>query len=410
MRTVFPLIFISAFFLFACTGNDPNLVTITGEIANPIGESVAFTNSDTSFTTTSDEDGTFSIEFVLDSSAYFNFEHGVEVTAMYIKPGDNIHLTIDTEQFDETITYEGSPASTYLARSYLMEENTKFFGAEYYLGSQEAYEAFLDDFKASLINELEKLSDTAFIRKERENTGETTDYYLGRYTRFREYYSKYGKDVLKYMMEKNELRDKFNFYEAVETLNSADFNSLLDEYTNTMASLLGEVEDEEYAAKEKIALVTTTDLWKERKVYYDKMPKAGEPAVDFTYPDMEGNEVSLSSLQESLVYVDVWATWCGPCLGEIPSLKELEEHYHGKNITFLSVSVDTDKEAWMKMVEEDELGGIQLWADGWSQITKDYAIFGIPRFMLISKEGNIISSDAPRPSSPDIRQLLDENL
>ena len=108
-------------------------------------------------------------------------------------------------------------------------------------------------------------------------------------------------------------------------------------------------------------------------------------------------------------YVDVWATWCGPCKAEIPSLQKLEADYHGKEITFMSVSVDTDKEAWEKMVAEKELGGVQLWADGWSKITKDYAIFSIPRFMLFDANGNVISTDAPRPSSDDIRELLDEN-
>ena len=76
----------------------------------------------------------------------------------------------------------------------------------------------------------------------------------------------------------------------------------------------------------------------------------------------------------------------------------------------MSVSVDEDKEAWEKMVADKELSGIQLWADGWSKITKDYAIFGIPRFMLFDTEGNIISTNAPRPSSDNIRKLLDANL
>ena len=62
------------------------------------------------------------------------------------------------------------------------------------------------------------------------------------------------------------------------------------------------------------------------------------------------------------------------------------------------------------MVTEDRLGGIQIWANGFSQITKDYAIFGIPRFMLFSADGMVISADAPRPSSGEIRGLLDENL
>ena len=84
--------------------------------------------------------------------------------------------------------------------------------------------------------------------------------------------------------------------------------------------------------------------------------------------------------------------------------------YEEKNIVFLSVSVDEDKEAWINMINKEELGGVQLWANGWSQITKDYAIFGIPRFMLFSVNGNVISTDAPRPSSEEIRPLLDANL
>ena len=94
----------------------------------------------------------------------------------------------------------------------------------------------------------------------------------------------------------------------------------------------------------------------------------------------------------------------------IPSLQKLEGEYHDKNITFLSVSVDDDRQAWVDMVVNDQLGGVQLWADGWSQITKDYAIFGIPRFMLFDQDGKVISTDAPRPSSAEIRPLIEEYI
>ena len=140
------------------------------------------------------------------------------------------------------------------------------------------------------------------------------------------------------------------------------------------------------------------------------IPETGEPAVDFTYTDTDSAAHSLSSFKGSLVYVDVWATWCGPCKAEIPFLKKLEEDYHGKKITFLSVSVDTDRAAWLKMVADKELGGVQLWADGWSEITKSYAIFGIPRFLLFNAEGKVISTNAARPSSPEIRTLIDASL
>ena len=135
-----------------------------------------------------------------------------------------------------------------------------------------------------------------------------------------------------------------------------------------------------------------------------------ESYIDFTYENTSGEFVSLSSFKGSLVYVDVWATWCGPCKAEIPYLKTLEQDYHEQNIVFLSVSVDTNKDQWLKMVEEEALGGVQLWADGWSQITKDYAIFGIPRFMLFSEDGKVISNDAPRPSEEETRELFDKYL
>ena len=157
-------------------------------------------------------------------------------------------------------------------------------------------------------------------------------------------------------------------------------------------------------------LRTIIKLWRERKQATDNLPKPGEMAIGFTYPNKDSVNHSLSDFEGSLVYVDVWATWCGPCKAEIPSLQKLEADYHGKNITFLSVSVDTDREAWVDMVVNDNLGGVQLWADGWSQITKDYAIFGIPRFMLFDQEGKVISTDAPRPSDNEIRSMIEEYI
>jgi len=184
----------------------------------------------------------------------------------------------------------------------------------------------------------------------------------------------------------------------------------LNKYTEAFQSSLNNVTDATFIVEETERIKKTTSSWLKRKIAIDNMPKAGEPAIDFTYPDKDGNEFSLTSFKGDLVYVDVWATWCGPCKAEIPSLQQLETDYHDKNITFMSVSVDTDKEAWKKMVAEKELGGVQLWADGWSKITKDYAIFSIPRFMLFSAEGNVISTNSARPSSDEIRGLLDANL
>ena len=58
----------------------------------------------------------------------------------------------------------------------------------------------------------------------------------------------------------------------------------------------------------------------------------GAPAVPFKFKDINGNEVSLADLKGKYVYVDIWATWCGPCNAEIPKLKELEKKLEGRNL------------------------------------------------------------------------------
>ncbi len=140
----------------------------------------------------------------------------------------------------------------------------------------------------------------------------------------------------------------------------------------------------------------------------------GNVSPTFSYPDTEGKNVSLEDLRGKYVYVDVWATWCGPCKREIPHLKQLTEEYAGKDIEFVSISIDVakDREKWLTMIDEKEMDGIQLFADNdWkSEFVKNYAIEGIPRFILIDKEGNIVSADESRPSDPALKQKFDELL
>ena len=95
---------------------------------------------------------------------------------------------------------------------------------------------------------------------------------------------------------------------------------------------------------------------------------------------------------------------------EIPYLKTLEQDYHEQNIVFLSVSVDTNKDQWLKMVEEEELGGVQLCANGWSQITQGLCYFWHSKIHAFSEDGKVISNDAPRPSNQETRELFDKYL
>lgn len=134
----------------------------------------------------------------------------------------------------------------------------------------------------------------------------------------------------------------------------------------------------------------------------------------FDYLNHKGGNTKLEDFKGKYVYVDVWATWCGPCRAEIPHLKRMEEKYHDKNIAFVSISVDTQKdfEKWKTFVAEKNLGGVQLFADkDWSSdFIKSFEINSIPRFILIDPNGKVVQADASRPSSPQLKEDLDKLL
>jgi thiol-disulfide isomerase/thioredoxin len=139
-----------------------------------------------------------------------------------------------------------------------------------------------------------------------------------------------------------------------------------------------------------------------------------EPAIDFDGKTVEGKKVALSDFKGKVVVVDVWATWCGPCKGEIPSLQKLEEEMKGQDVVFMSYSIDEmkDHDKWMKFVADEKLGGVQIMGDlAWkSPICVNYKINAIPRFMVFNKQGQIVSIDAPRPSQPALKEMLEKLL
>ena len=394
-------------FQFSCTNVDQSDVIIRGSITNQIGNDVSFITDDTTYNTTVDETGAFMITFHLDSAVYIRFQHGLESSYMYVKPKDRIALNIDTQEFDETLKYKNSPESSFLAEKLLIREKMDFLGESLYLMNEPEYQSYLDEYKVKLIQKLDTSNDKNFKNTEIEKLNSLIDRYLKEKQKF----SEKSKDELTYMWNAVLISREYNFYSLIESSNKTEFTEILNEYKNRMLESLIPLKGIDwYNKEEKDKIYSLIDKWKERKFNFDNMPDPGEQGIDFNYPDKNGETYSLSSFGGNLIYVDVWASWCGPCIAQIPALQDLEKDYHDKNITFLSISVDTDKDSWLKMLSDKNLGGVQLWADGWSDITKSYAIFGIPRFLLFDQGGKIISTDAPRPTSPEIRQMIDSNL
>lgn len=128
-------------------------------------------------------------------------------------------------------------------------------------------------------------------------------------------------------------------------------------------------------------------------------------------------QLSISNLSAKhkgkLIYIDVWASWCTPCLEEIPYLKKIEKEYSQKNIAFISISEDKNKRAWETACKEKQTINYEnyiLINPESSKFLKDNNIQSIPRFILIGKNGKIINPNAPRPSDPKLKELIDKYL
>jgi thiol-disulfide isomerase/thioredoxin len=110
----------------------------------------------------------------------------------------------------------------------------------------------------------------------------------------------------------------------------------------------------------------------------------GDLAVDFTAVDISGKGVSLSSLRGKVIFVDLWATWCGPCMAEMPEFENLKKDYqHHSDIVFVSIRANR---------------------------LKDYNVSSIPRILIIGKDFTIAEMQGPRPSSRTAREKIDALL
>ena len=196
------------------------------------------------------------------------------------------------------------------------------------------------------------------------------------------------------------------FHKEIDAL-EMKFDSILNSYNNLDSSLVS------------IANSQTKQMVNYFRQNYatKKLMTKGSPSPVFKdYIDYKGGKKSLASFKGKYVYIDLWATWCGPCIMQIPFLKTLEKEYHNKNIEFVSISSDEARRSggsweaaekkWRDFVKERNLTGVQLWAGQDISFQQAYQVTGIPRFILIDKEGNIVNANAPRPSDPALKELL----
>ncbi len=451
----------------SCSDNNSNTktkgpipTTIVGTINQSPYPNIIFTDDNNRFEGQI-TNGQFSININIAQPGLYVVAYGRDKSVVFINPGDTLYISAEGQRFSRTLSFKGDIAdeNVFLNEKALLDRqrySTKV--KDYKLGEAE-YIAAMNYTREQNQSEIDKAAaknkfNPAFISlMNNEILYEWANHRIN-YKLYNEFYNK---------IEHLELSD--NYYSFLQDLNyddasllgSTKFKEFISNYTGVFAKkerdastdidlqdnaeamakfdfinstfkdqaivdfllyttlkqhiryegangtkeLLGIFNNKNDNEKHKAEIQKDYAVWENLE--------EGQAAPTFNYADMNGKLYGLENFKGKYVYIDVWATWCGPCRKELPHLEELQEKYKGSDkIVFTSVSIDQDTGAWRKMVAEKEMQGVQLLADAaWqSSIVRDYKISGIPRFLLIGPDGEIISVNAPRPSSDRIKAKL----
>lgn len=177
----------------------------------------------------------------------------------------------------------------------------------------------------------------------------------------------------------------------------------------TMASF----EDVDRFYEQAQTLITDKEKWAtiDRKFKQLTRLEKGRPAPEFELKNMQGEIISLDDLKGNVVYLDFWASWCRPCIEEMPAFKKLQKEFASSNIKFVSIGIESKKESLEKLIEAQGLEGIHLFDPAKEEkLKKSYNVEGIPHYVLIDSEGNMVEKKAKRPSDSRLQTQLRELL
>jgi thiol-disulfide isomerase/thioredoxin len=449
-----PILFLVLF--AGCSGPKNSHIIFSGNVENAVDEILTVSN----YNSTMREDfpidslGNFKARVEVNKGGYYFFKIGRPYSTVRFKKGENVYVNIDADNFFKSRQYSGSLS---IENNFNVEKSalrSEFVGdpKDYFVVPLPEFLSKIEVTRDAVFDLIDKSSLSQEDKKLEKRIAEYD--YLQTYNNYQKFYSyhkkrdadlpddyyqpiidmnidddemfrhsgayrnlivaNYRHSSKKAMTEDSTLsviefvKNKISNVESVDTREK--FASMLmrkmkqgnsnidDDYRQIMPLFSSERMKSKLEAKYKSALETVS----------------GKESVDFNYENFSGGEISLKDLSGKLVYIDVWATWCGPCLKEMPSLKKLVNDYNGKNIEFVSISIDhkKDYEKWRKMVPEKNVGGLQLYdPEGLSSsFMKAFNVGLIPRFMMLDSKGKIITAHAPRPSSDEVRGYIDKHL
>lgn len=420
-------------------------ITFSGKISNATENEINLYGLNLNVNIIINSDGTFSKEINLKHNGLYTFYNGSNKWDLYLTTESNLIINFDQNNIDETIVYIGNTAneSIYLYKKNNLYNSKNFDQVKTYSQKEEQYVQTIDKLLETNLDLLKNtpITNSFFRKTEQKNIIFEGQNYYHNYRYLHSYYTKsnvsktkicesriINRDTINHTFEEFLYSSAFRSFEITkfntsfipkfeknkdnaqeilkEELTKIN-NSIIEEFLlKHIASQLNYYKDKDNYLLNAVIALTKDEYFK--NVLLSKIENEGKfingsSAPDFELNDQNGNKVRLADFKGKNIYIDFWATWCKPCVAEIPDLKKLEEKFKDKNIVFLSISLDSPKdvEKWKNFITNKELGGTQLIVENaWqSKIVKEYTIESIPRFVIIDTEGVLIDIKAPRPSS-----------
>jgi thiol-disulfide isomerase/thioredoxin len=366
-------------------------------------------------------------------SPFFRFRSGYFRCEVYAKDGDVVEIYGDCKMPGKK-SYKGSNVDFI---SYLN-------GDEYPKELLDLNKAKSDDFKAYervFVNQKEKSLArlNAIKNKISSELFESEKNYIEQLAganllSLRKGIDEYAKKIRQEYKENFDFEDTYLYqrtnweYQVIDVLGqnkdnvyNGIFNDIKNQYAlDKMLTLYAQwyyiKEDLESLKKHHNRIINTVsdNKAKEKIVEYYETALRVAPGIqvpNYKFKNSNNEEVSLHDYKGKYIYIDLWASWCGPCKAQIPYVQEREKECKeaNKNIVFVSISCDKSEKAWRKSMEKHHCHGEQLITSFGTEFMKFLQVEGIPRFVFLDTNCKIINANAPRPQeNEEFYEMLDE--
>lgn len=378
------------------------------------------------------KDGSFDFTFDLKKPGYYS----VGRNTLYLTPGDDMEVNLGTSQPQSWFKGKGAEANTYMKGRLFPKAGSFLEAGRNVKGSFEETKKYIDERAAQREKELKALPNVSkeFVELEmmriKADVANSYMAYLWYSDLLRDCKTEkegqakadeFNKSIREYInpiLKEISAKDKYLDVAVVRDVLLSCYEMDVSIFDFPKSQRLTELNDA-YMKGESMDEEMTKPLYDELYAYGSKLKNAdfkqaflgrlekraklmeGRPAIDFTVVSMEGKKGKLSDYKGKVLFVDFWATWCMPCLGEMPYFNELSKQY--PNIQFVGISLDDNTEVWLRKLKGDADHGkvLELFSTD-PLVRTGWDITGIPRFLLIDKDFKIISASAPRPSEKDV--------